>query len=88
MALCGKFFTHFGREPVFQLNVAAAKSVFGETRRFESRLDVHLEIHNVGDELGVSLRLVPASHDPECHARLAFLRKRRNDRVQRALVAG
>ena len=31
------------------------------------------------------LRLVPSAHDPERHAHVSLLRKRRNDRVQRPL---
>src|SRR2546429_4698263 len=56
--------------------------MFAETRRFERGLNVHLEIRKIGNELRVCLRLVPSPHDSKCHARIALLGERRDDRVQ------
>jgi len=59
-----------------------------EPRCLEGRLNIHLEIDHVGDELRVGLRLVPTAHDPERDPRVALLRKGRDDRVQGTLVPG
>ena len=66
--------------------IAAVKCSFGKARRFERSLDVHPEIHDVGNKLGMRLGLVPASHDAESDACIALLHERGNDGVQRTLV--
>jgi len=56
---------------VFDKNIVSTKRQLREPRRFERRLNVHVVIGHVRDELGVGLRLVPASHDAECDAYVA-----------------
>ena len=50
-------------------HVAAGERELRHARGFERRLNVHAVIDDVGDELRVGLRLVPAAHDAEGAAR-------------------
>src|SRR5215472_17604060 len=59
--------------------------MLAEPRRFERRLNIHLEISKVGYELRVRLGLVPSAHDSKGHARIALPGKRGNNRVERPL---
>src|SRR5690242_2759944 len=59
--------------------------MLAEPRRLQRCLNVHLEISKVREELRVCLRLIPTAHDSKRYARIAFLRKRGNNRVQRPL---
>src|SRR5438105_10306036 len=68
-----KLVAHFLRNAVFHHHVASAKGMLAETWGFQRRLNVHLEIREIGDELRVRLRLVPTSHDSERHPAVAFL---------------
>src|SRR5208337_1703975 len=88
VSLGGKIVAGLLREAVLQLDVAAFKGTFGESRSLQRRLNVHLEIHEIRDELRVRLRLVPAAHDAERHAKIALLRKPRDDGVAGTLAAG
>ena len=72
----------------FDLHIASVERAFGEPRRFERHLHVHVEIDDVGDELGVGLRLVPSAHNAEPDGDVAFAHEGGNDGVQRPLVAG
>ena len=69
-------------------NIAAFEGVLGEARLFERGLDVHAVVDDVGDELRVGLRLVPAAHDAEADVDVALLHEGRDDGVQGTLVSG
>src|SRR5579884_2552442 len=77
-----------GGNAVFHVHVASGEAELGEARGFEGGLYVHAEVHDVGNELRVRLRLIEAAHDAEGDARFALLHEGGDDRVQRALVAG
>src|ERR1700677_4013907 len=72
----------------FDLHVAAVESAFGEARRLERHLHVHVEIDDVGNELGVGLGLIPSAHDAEADGDIAFAHEGGNDGVEWPLVAG
>src|SRR3990172_3290669 len=76
------------RDARLHLHVAAGKGGLGEAGGFEGLLDVHAEVHQVGDELCVGLGLVPAAHDAEGDADVALFEKGGNDGVERTLAAG
>src|SRR5262249_14638103 len=78
----GKFAANrFGNE-LFNADVASLESSFGETARLQSFLDRKSIIRNVGDELGMCLRLIEAAHDAKANAHAILLHKRRDDGVQ------
>src|SRR6266852_3320106 len=60
-------------------SIATPEGQLREPGGLERRLDVHLEVHDVGDKLRVRLRLVPAAHDAEGDAYVALLHERRDD---------
>src|SRR5581483_2108578 len=72
----------------FHLNVTAFESSLREPRRFQSRLNIHSKIDDIGDKLRMRLGLVPTAHDAETDVDVVFLHKSWNDGVQRALVSG
>lgn len=49
----------------FNVYIATLKRTFSEESGFQSLLDIEAVIGNVGDELGMSLRLIEPAHDPE-----------------------
>src|SRR6185312_2259855 len=88
MAAFGEARAHVRRNRLLHFDIAASECWFGESRLFERGLDVHAEVNNVGNELRLGLRLVPAAHDAEADMNVALLHKGRNDGVERALVSG
>ena len=66
----------------FNTHVTSVEGRFGETSGFQSFLDVKAEVCDVGDELGVCLRLIEPAHDPKANAHSILLHERWNDRVQ------
>jgi len=88
VALGGKFVAGFLGEAIFHLQVAAIEGAFCEARGFEGGLDIHFVIGEIGDELGVSLRLIPATHDAEGYADVSSLSEGRNDGVAGTFVSG
>ena len=87
MAECGKLVTYIGSNARFHLYVATAERLFGEASRFHGGLNVHVEVDEIGHELGMRLRLVPATHDAEGNSRIALFHKGRNDGVHRPFAA-
>src|SRR4029077_12778333 len=83
-----KFLPYCVRDAGLHLDVAAAEGSLREARRLERHLYVHSEIHNIGHELGVRLRLVPATHNAESDRKIAFAHERWNDGMQRPLPPG
>ena len=71
----------FGNEG-FDIHVTSVEGGFREAPGFQSLLDVKAEICDVGDELGLRLRLIESSHDPKADAHSILFHERRNDRVQ------
>ena len=49
-------------------------------------MNVHPEVDDVGNELGVGLSLVPGTHDAETHPQVPLLHEARNDRMKRTLA--
>src|SRR5712691_9884458 len=45
-----QFLADIAREPVFHGDIAPCKRMLAEPRVFERRLDVHFEVHDVGDK--------------------------------------
>jgi hypothetical protein len=84
----GKLAAHLGRNTRLELHVSSGEGLLREPRRLDRSLHIHAEVNDVGDDLSVSLRLVPPSHHPEGDANVAFFHKRRNDRMHRTLAAG
>ena len=83
MAARRKPLAHAGRHPILDHHVAAAKGQLGEARSFQRRLDVHVVVHQVRNELRVRLRLVVAAHDAEADVDVVLLHEGRDDGVQR-----
>src|SRR5712692_988309 len=77
-----QFLADIAREPVFHGDVASCKRMLAEPRVFERRLDVHFEVHDVGDKLRMGLRLIPPTHDAEGDAHIALLHHGRDDGVE------
>src|SRR5580693_6761529 len=88
MATRGKPVTNSKRNTVLQIHIAAGKRVFAEPRSLQSFLNIHSEIHDVGNELRMRLRLIEAAHDSERNPFLPVAHETRNDRMQRPLVTG
>src|ERR1700730_16585359 len=82
----GKLRAHLRRHRRFDLHVAALEGFLVESPRLERLLDVHAEIDDVGHELRVRLRLVPAALDAEADISFALLQEAGNDVVQRSLA--
>src|SRR5712691_8530463 len=81
-----QFLADIAREPVFHGDVASCKGMLAEPRVFQRRLDVHFEVHYIGDKLRVGLRLIPPTHDAEGDAHIALLHHGRDDGVERPLA--
>src|SRR6202046_5763117 len=88
MATLGKTLTNSKRNTVLQIHIAARKRVFAEPRSLQSFLNIHSEIHHVGNELCVRLRLIETAHNSERNPFLPVAHETRNDRMQRPLVTG
>jgi hypothetical protein len=88
VAARGQTGTDVGGDGLFHHDVAAIKGLLREARLLEGRLHVHVEVHDVGDELGMRLSLIPATHDAEADADVTLFHEGGNDGVQRAFVAG
>ena len=76
------------RNRLLHLYIAALEGILRETRLLQRSLHIHAVINDVGDELRVRLRLVPAAHDAEADVHVALLHERRDDGVERTLVSG
>src|ERR1700745_1968567 len=50
---------------ILQIQVATLKARLGEPRRFHGRLDILVEIYDVGNVLSMRLRLIPPPHNAE-----------------------
>jgi len=74
------------RHARFDLHVASLEGTLGEAAGFERLLDGHPMIGDVGNELRVRLRLVPAAHDAESDLHLSLLQETGDDGVDRALA--
>ena len=72
----------------FDRDLAPVGGRFGEARGFERALNIHPEVHHIGDELRMRQRLIRPAHDAESDMQIAFLHERGNDGVKRALAAG
>src|SRR5713226_7126972 len=77
-----QFLADIAREPVFHGDVASCKGMLAEPRVFERSLDVHFEVHDIGDKLRVGLCLIPPTHDAEGDAHIALLHHGRDDGVE------
>src|SRR5579859_4500825 len=73
--LAAQFVPRRARKTVLQHHVAPAKRELRKTRSLQRRLKVHLEVRNIRKKLRMRLRLIPPSHNPKRHPRLALLRK-------------
>ena len=69
-------------------DIAAVEGSLGEAGLFERGLHIHSVVDDVGDELRVGLRLVPAAHNAEADVDIALLHEGRDDGVKRAFVSG
>ena len=67
--------------------VATAERLFGEAWRLHGGLNIHIEVDDIGHELGMRLRLVPAAHDAKGDPRVALFHKGRNEGMHRPLAA-
>ena len=76
--------SNLGRESRFHHHVRAGECQLHETRSLERLLDVEAVVDDVGDDLDVRLRLVPASHDAESDTEMIALHERRDYGLQRA----
>ena len=74
-------------EAIFDKHIAAGEGVFRKARCLERGLNVHFEIDDIGDELRVGLRLIPAAHDSEGDAHIAVLGESRNDGMEWTFMA-
>src|SRR6202158_3814158 len=81
-----QFIARRRRNAVLHHHVAACKRKLRKPWRLQRRLNVHLEVRDVRDELRVRLRLIPSAHNAKCHSRLASLRESGNDGVARPLA--
>ncbi len=88
VAQLGEFKAHRFGHGFLDLHIAACEGSLGEASGLERLLNAHAVIDDVGDELRVRLRLVPAAHDAEADAHIALLHEAGDDGVQRTLVPG
>src|SRR5580704_16772313 len=88
VAALGKAVTNGDRNTILQIHIAACKSYLPEARSLERFLNIHSEIHDVGNELCVRLCLIEAAHDSERNPFLSVCHETRNDRMQGTLVPG
>jgi len=72
----------------FNVYIATLKGTFREASGFQRLLDIEAVIGNVGDELGMSLRLIEPAHDPETNTDAVLFHECRDDRMQRPLARG
>src|ERR1700756_4775312 len=88
MATLRKAGTNVRRNGLLHLHIAAVEGLLGEAGLFERGLHIHAEIDNIGHELRVGLRLIPASHDTEPDVHVTFFHECWNDGVERTFVSG
>src|SRR5215216_6293454 len=88
MAAGRKFGADGGGYSGFHVNVATSKGELGKAGCFEGGLQVHFVIHEVGNELRVRLRLVPATHDAKRDSDVAIGHERGDNSMQRTLASG
>src|SRR5260370_314014 len=60
-----QFTAHTLRDAGLHLHIAAAEGRLGKSRLLHRILHIHPKVHDVGNELRMSLGLIPAAHDPE-----------------------
>ena len=82
MTLIAKAFDDLRRNAIFDEEVATGKIALGEARSLERGFDVHVKIHDVGNELCMRLRLVEAALDAEGNPLIALLHESRDDGLQ------
>src|SRR5271165_1393942 len=82
----GQFLPHVRRYPPFHPDVASAQSELSETRRFQSRLQVHFVVGNIRYKLGLRLCLIDSAHNPKADMFIAAFHKAGNNGVKRPLA--
>jgi hypothetical protein len=65
MAKPSELFARLGGDAIFHLNIATCKGCFVKPCSLESFLNVHPKVRDVGNELGMRLRLIKSAHDPK-----------------------
>src|SRR5262249_25777818 len=78
-----KLLLHSGRNAVLDADLATSGRLDRETRRIDRSLNVHLEIDEVGDELGLRLRLVHSTDNAEADMQIALFEEGRHQRMKR-----
>src|SRR5713101_8280297 len=82
----GQLGPRFLRDARLDLHVQALESALRESRCFQCSLDVHSEVDDIRNELGVRLRLIPSAHDSKTNPHVSLLQESRDDRVERSLA--
>src|SRR5947199_3703335 len=86
MAAAHQFVAHRFWYSRFDPHIAAPHRELREPRRFERRLNIHLVIDEIRNELRLGMRLIDASHNPKADVCVATLHESGNDRVEWPLV--
>src|SRR3989442_15908612 len=76
-----QFVANLLRDEGFDIHITSVEGDFGEASGFEGFLDIQAKVCDVGDKLGVCLRLIEPAHDPKPDMHSVLLHESRNDRV-------
>src|SRR5450631_4853677 len=88
MAPLAQCFNGGGGNARFDHDFAAELLAIGKTRFFHRSLNVHVVVDDVGNELGVSQRLIQSAHDAEADVLVTSLHEGGNDGMEWPLAAG